>query len=74
MPVSGDRANFKERRCRSPDPDQNSRHQHDHERHDRVHRNTERATVGIGIRGMDVRYLDHDQKRQEDDAHHSRYP
>jgi hypothetical protein len=29
--------------------------------------------VGIAVRRMDVRHLDYGQKRQQDQAHHSRY-
>jgi hypothetical protein len=30
--------------------------------------------VGIAVGRMDVRHLDHGQKRQQDEAQHSRYP
>jgi hypothetical protein len=73
MPVSGDCANFKERRRRSSDPDQNNHDQHDNEGYNRVHHHAQRAMVGIAVGRMDVRHLDHDQKGQQDQAHHSRH-
>jgi hypothetical protein len=71
MPVSGDRANFKKTQRQNFDPDQNTRDQHDHDGHNRVHRNAQRAVVGIAIGRMGVHYLDHGQKREQNQAHDS---
>ena len=73
MPVSGDCANFKERWRRSSDPDQYNCDQHDHERHDRVHHHAQRAMIGIAVGRMDVCYLDHGQKREQNQAQDSRH-
>jgi hypothetical protein len=63
MPVSGDRANFKGYWRAGTDPDQDNHDQHDHDGYNRMHRNAQRAMVGIAIGCMEVRYLDHSQKR-----------
>ena len=49
MPVSGDRANLKERGSRRSDPNQDNRDQQEHEGNDRVHHDAERAMVGIAV-------------------------
>lgn len=72
MPVSGDRADFKKTRRQNFDPHQNNRDQHDHDRHNRVHRDAQRAVVCIASGRMDVHYLDHGQKREQDHAHNRR--
>jgi len=76
MPVPGDRANFNYRRRRRCDPNQDNCNQRDHDGHDRVHHGAQRAMVGIAVavERMDVRDLDNEQKRQQNQAHHSRYP
>jgi hypothetical protein len=72
MPEPGDCANFNDYRRRSSNPDQDNRDQHDNEGHDRVHHHAQRAMVGIAVGRVDVRHLDNGQKRQQDQAHHSR--
>ena len=74
MPVSGDRANFKNHWRRGFDSNQDNHDQHNHDGHDRMHHDAYCAMVGIAVRCMDVRHLDNGQKRQQDKAHHSRYP
>jgi len=72
MPISGDRASFKKSRRQNLDPDQDPRDQHDREGHNRVHRDTQRAVVGIASGRMDVHYLSHGQKCEQEQAHNSR--
>lgn len=69
MPVANNRVNFKECRGEGFDPDQDNRDQHDHDGHNRVHRDAQRAVVGVAGGCMDVHYLDHGQKREQDQAH-----
>ena len=73
MPVSSDRANFKKTWRQNFDPDQNNRDQHDHDGHNRVHRDAQRAVVGIASGRMDVHYLGHGQKREQNQAHDGRH-
>ena len=73
MPVSGDRANFNECRSGGSDPDQDNHDQHDHDGHNRVHRDAKRAVVCIADGRMDVHYLDHGQKGEQNQAHDSRH-
>jgi hypothetical protein len=74
MPVPGDRANFNYRRSRRCNPYQDDHDQHDYDGHDRVHHRAQRAMVGIAVECMNVRYLDKEKKRQQDQAHYCRYP
>jgi hypothetical protein len=62
MPVAGYRARLDNRRW-CPHSDQDDRCRHHRNRHSRVHRDTQRAMIGIALQGMHVRYLDHGQKR-----------
>jgi len=74
MPEPGNRLNFKNHRGDGFDPDQDNRDQHDHDGHNRVHRDAQRAVVGIAIGCVDVHYLGHGEKREQDQAyngHHS---
>jgi hypothetical protein len=67
MPVPDRRAHFKDRRW-NPDRDQHH-HGGSHRNRSRgVHGNAQRATVGGVFVGMDVRYLDNGQQRQQDEA------
>ncbi len=61
MPVTNDGAYFKQDRRRSTDPDQQKRGHHHQQRHNRVDRDAQRAMIGVGADGMDVRYLNHGQ-------------
>jgi hypothetical protein len=70
-PVSGDRADFKKDWRGGSDPDQDYRDQHDHKGHNRVHRDAKRAVVGVAIGRMDVHYLDHGEKCEQNQAHNS---
>jgi hypothetical protein len=72
MPVSGDYADFKKTWRQNVDPHQDYRDQHDHEGHNRVHRDAECTLVGIAIGRMDVHYLDHGQKREQNQAYDGR--
>jgi hypothetical protein len=74
MPVSGDRANYNYRRRRRCDPNQDNRDQREHDGHNRVHHGAQRAMVGIAVECMNVGNLDDEQKRHQNQAHHSRYP
>lgn len=69
MPESGDCAAFKNTRRQNFNPDQDHRDQHDHEGHYRVHRDAQHAVVGIAIGCMDMHYLGHSQKCEQDQAH-----
>ncbi len=71
MRVSGDRTDFKKTWRQNFDPDHDHRDQHDYDGHNRVHRDAQRAVIGIAIRCMDVHYLGHGQKREQDQAHGS---
>jgi hypothetical protein len=71
MPVPRNRANFKQRQGWGSEPDHDNANSHDHERHDRVHRNAERAMISITADPMHMRHLGHSKKREEDEAHHS---
>jgi len=73
MPVSDNRVNFRQRRGDGFDPDQDNRDQHDHDGHNRVHRDAQRAVVSIASGLMDVHYLGHGQKREQNQAHNSRH-
>ena len=73
MPVSGDRTDFKVTLRQNFDPDQDDHDQHDHDGHNRVHRDAQRAVVGIAIRRMDVYNLSDGQKRNQNQAHDSRH-
>jgi hypothetical protein len=73
MPVSDNRVNFKKRWGEGFNPDQDNRDQHDHDGHNRVHRDAQHAVVGIAGGRMDVHYLDHGQKREQNQAHDSRH-
>jgi len=72
MPVSRDSAKLGDYGCRSSDPDQNNCDQHDHERRNGVHRNAQRAVVSVAVGRMRMRYLNHGQKREKDQAHNRR--
>jgi hypothetical protein len=62
MPVADDRAHGQNRRLRAdPDQDDHGRGHCDWRR--RVHDDAQRAVVGIGIEGMEVRHLGHGQQR-----------
>jgi hypothetical protein len=73
MPVSGDRADFKKTWRQNFDPGQDHCDQQDHDGHNRVHRDAQRAVVGIAIRRMDVHYLGYGQKREQNQARNSRH-
>jgi len=68
VPVTNDRSRFEHRRRRFDldQDDHGSRH-----RNGRgcVHDDAKLAMVGIALSGMDVRYLDHGQQRQQDKTH-----
>jgi hypothetical protein len=73
MPKSDNRVDFRQRRGDGFDPDQDNRDQHDHDGHNRVHRDAKRAVVSIAIGRMDVHYLGHCQKCEQNQAHDSRH-
>ncbi len=74
MPVPGGRANFDYRRRRRCEANQDNRDQLDHDGHDRVHDGAQGAVVGIAVGRMNVRHLDYEQKRKQNQAYHRRYP
>lgn len=69
MPVPDNCSDFKNTWRQNFDPDQDHRDQHDHDGHNRVHRHAQRAVVGVALGRMDVHYLRHGQKREQDQAH-----
>jgi hypothetical protein len=73
MPVPNDRASFKNYRRCGLDLNENNRGHHSHKGHYGVDRYAERAVVGFVIDRMHVGYLDHDKKRQQDQAQYSRH-
>jgi hypothetical protein len=73
MPISDNWVNLKQRRGEGFNPDQDNRDQHDHDGHNRVHCDTQRAVVGIASGRMDVHYLDHCEKRDQNQAQDSRH-
>jgi hypothetical protein len=73
MPVSDDRANFKEYWRGGSKPDQDNHDQHNHDGRDRVHHDAYCAMVGVAFGRMNVRHLDNSQKRQQDQAHYRRH-
>ena len=73
MPISDNRVNFTQRRGDGFDPGQDHCDQHDHDGHNRVHRDAQRAVVGIASGCVDVHYLGHGQKREQDQAYNGRY-
>jgi hypothetical protein len=61
MPVAGDRARLNNWR-RAPNYDQDDRCRHHRNRRRRVHRNAQRAMVGIPVKWVHMRHLDHCQQ------------
>ena len=57
----------------SPDPDHNHYCRGNRNRRCRLHRDAQRAVVGILVDRMHMRYLDHGQQRQQDKTHHGRH-
>jgi hypothetical protein len=70
MPVADNRARLGNR-CGTPHSDQDNRSRHHRNRRSRVHRNAQRAMVGVALQWMHVRHLDHGQKRQQGQAQNS---
>jgi hypothetical protein len=71
MPVTDDRAGL-ENRGRHFDLDQDNHGGRYCNGGGGVHDDAQRAVVGIVLDGMDVRYLDYGEQRQQDKAHHGR--
>jgi len=72
MPVPTNRANFKVRQRRGPDPDQANRDPHDQKGHHRVHRDAELAMIGVTPNRVHMGYLGNGQIRQQNEAHYRR--
>jgi hypothetical protein len=73
MPVADIRARLNNRRG-SSHFDQDNRSRHHRNRRSRVHRDAQRAMVGIPVQRMHVRHLDHGQQRQQGQAKKSGCP
>jgi hypothetical protein len=69
MPVTGDCVRFKYR-GRTLDLDQHHHGSGHRNGRRRMHRNAQRAMVGIGVYRVDVRHLDYSQQAQQDKTHH----
>jgi hypothetical protein len=54
----------------SPDLDQDDHRNGNRYRRRRLHRNTQRAMVGIVVYWMRMSHLDHGQQRQQNQTHH----
>ena len=71
--MANDDASFEERSLRA-DSDQNNRSGQNGNRGCRMHRDTQRAVVGVGLNRMDVSDLNDNQKSQQRQTHQSRGP
>jgi hypothetical protein len=67
MPVASGRARLGNRR-RGPDSDQDDRCRQHRNRRSSVHRDAQRAMVGILVQRVYVRHLNHSQQRQQGQA------
>jgi hypothetical protein len=71
MPIGQDCRANRLNRSRSADPDQDNHHGGHRDGRGRVHDDAQRAVIGVGVEGVDVRHLHHGQKREQDEAHQS---
>jgi hypothetical protein len=69
MPVPNGRSRLKYRGG-DFDLDENDDRSHNRDRRRRMHRDAQRAMVGIAFERMHVRHLDHGQQRQQDKTQH----
>ncbi len=74
MPVSDNRANFKQFRRLGPNPDQDYCGCQGRNGCHRVHHDAQGAAIDISHGGMRIRYMDNRQQHQQNQAHHNRQP
>ena len=73
MAVQDDRAHYKNR-GRGLNLDEHNHCRDDGDRCSRLHRDAQRAMVGIRLQRVHVRHLDHSQKRQQNQTQHRGCP
>ncbi|MGA2887237.1 MAG: hypothetical protein ABSE51_04245 [Terracidiphilus sp.] len=73
VPMPDDRPRLNER-CGGPDSDQDNHRCHHRNGRSRVHRDAQRAMVGIRVERVCVRHLNQGQQREQGQTHQSRRP